>query len=89
MIDDILLKSKNPAKKYMSKRYVDYSFVDETSMYDQNPTKRFNFGLECYEATYKCRVPKKLLEKSLITNDHSKLNEWIMDHGDTQDIWYL
>jgi len=33
-----------------------YSFVDESSQFD--PKAKWNFGCECYERTYYCRVPK-------------------------------
>lgn len=34
-----------------------YEFEDETSMFDDHPSKRWAGGLDCYMRTYKCRVP--------------------------------
>ena len=33
-----------------------HSYTDETSQFD--PQGRWNFGCECYERTYYCRIPK-------------------------------
>ena len=34
-----------------------HTWSDETSQFDDHPSKRWCPGLECYERTYKARVP--------------------------------
>ena len=69
-----------PEAKYNGSRYVDYEFEDETSQFD--PEGRWNPGGEYYSRTYRCRVPRKLLE----SKDESKLSDWIANHSE-RGIW--
>lgn len=54
--------------------YVDYEFWDETSMFDDHPTKRWSYGIDCYERQYKCRIPKEISE------NEEAINDWIYDN---------
>jgi hypothetical protein len=65
--------------------YATYEFDDETSQFD--PMGRWQGGTECYERTYRCRVPRKLLERAERTGDFNKLNEWIDDRQGPTGIW--
>ena len=52
--------------------YVDYEYWDETSIFDDHPTRRWAHGTECYERRYKCRVPKDIKEELI--------DDWICDN---------
>lgn len=42
--------------------YIDYEWWDETSMFDDHPTKRWVYGVDCYERRYCCRIPKEIAD---------------------------
>lgn len=73
------------AKRYDSPRYVDYSWEDETSSFD--PQGQWQGGAEYYSRTYRCRVPKKMLELAEKTGDYCTLNNWIEAHEGPSGIW--
>ena len=54
--------------------FVDYEWWEETSQFDSNPTKRWNYGCGCYEALGRCRVPGNL------TDD--EIDDWINHNWD-------
>lgn len=74
-----------PEKRYMTDRYAAFEFDDETSQFD--PLGRWVGGCEFYARTYRCRVPRKMLERAKTTGDFTKLNDWIDAH-DGPGIWY-
>lgn len=71
--------------KYKINRYVDFEFDDETSGFD--PKGEWQGGSEYYKRTYRCRVPRGLLEKANVTGEDSDLIQWIENHTD-DGIWY-
>jgi hypothetical protein len=50
--------------------YKDFCWWDETSMFDPNPTRRWCYGIDCYEAKMCCRVPVAL-------ETEEEIQEWI------------
>ena len=50
--------------------YFVYEFVDETSMYDTDPSVRFNYGIECYERIYK-KMGKNYVKRCFVCKYYS------------------
>lgn len=76
----------NPAKKYLSNRYTDYEFDDETSQFD--PKGIWQAGSEYYKITIKCRVPVKMLRRAMETHNDSELEFWITNQASGPDSIY-
>ena len=68
-----------------------YSFVDETSNFD--PKGRWNYGCECYERIYRCRIPtafrecQKMIDRfiCMMTDEYPDVKEFWVDtdnHGE-------
>ena len=64
------------------KGYFVYSWWDETSMYDDNPTKRWVGGGEYYEAKYSCWLPDEAESWS-----ESEINKYIDNHCEDEDFY--
>jgi len=56
--------------------YFNYEWWDETSQFDEHPTKRWCGGSECYERRYRCRVPIGL------NQDDEAIQIWIGENLD-------
>jgi hypothetical protein len=67
------------------KIYADYKFDDETSAFD--PKGVWVGGCEYYSRTYRCRVPRKMLERAQKTGDHTELNDWLDGKADVPEVW--
>src|SRR5271166_5338741 len=81
------IERKNTGARYANDRiYADYSFVDETSSTD--PFGRWD-GSDSYIRTYRCRVPRKMLERSTMSGDNHEIMAWLEKHeGDaTRGVW--
>ena len=75
------------SRKYMSSRYATREWEDET--WSGDPQAVWIGGLEYYSRTYRCRVPKGLLEKARTgkkPEDRYNLENWIEAHQE-DDIW--
>lgn len=64
------------------KGYFIYSWWDETSQYDDNPTKRWVGGSEYYEAQYSCWLPDKAKEWT-----DEEIDEYIDSHSEDDNFW--
>jgi hypothetical protein len=73
-----------PSKKYMSKRYADYSYDEDAFGHEAGA----RFTGSGYSMTVRCRVPRGMLDFAQRTGDHSALDGWIESKGDGPEIWY-
>jgi len=69
---------------YNSKRYVTFSWEDETSQFD--PKGIWSPGCEYYFRTYKVRVPAKMYQRMVNTGEEKEIFDWI-ERNEDKEIW--
>ena len=60
--------------------YTDYSFDDKTSQFDTG-------GSKYYSRTYRCRVPRRMLERAKESGDYDEVTTWLEKHDCTPGVW--
>lgn len=61
-----------------------YTWSDETSEFDDHPTKRWSGGLECYTRKYKARVPVAFKDCPVLIDKFIILME---DYPEAEGFW--
>jgi len=64
--------------------YADFAYTDETHAGDAGGNWN---GADTYTRRYRCRVPRKLLEKATTKGDFTPVYDWLESKQDVREVW--